>query len=537
MDFLKNPGLQKLFMIFVIIAVSLAVYLNALSNGFVYDDKAQVTENIWIKDVKNIPEIFTSSAWGFQQDPVVSNYYRPLMHLIFMGNYYIFGLNPLGFHLVNIIFHVAVSGLVFILLLRLLKPFTVTSFLPPFIASLLFATHPIHTEAVTWVSGVTELSYTFFLLLSFYFYIRDGEGLKIGYLLSVALFFLSTLCKETALVLPVILIGYDYSLGKAGRPLIRQIRRYIPFFVIAGIYLILRFIALGGLAPQPPRFELSAYEYAINVFPLFAQYLWKLILPINLNAFYVLHPIKSIFELKGIISVIVTIAFASVAFLAFKKSKTAFIALLFTALPLIPVLYIPGVGEHVFTERYLYLPSFGFVILAALLIHRAKDYSPKAALSLALVFILIAGLYSMQTVRRNYIWKDDFILFTDTVKKSPDSAIAHYNLGVEFFREGYVVKAIDHYQIALRLGFGNAKLHTALGRAYAVEGLSDKAINHYKIAIQLKPDFVDAHFNLGLAYLGKSYTDDARRELELVLRLYPSYHDARKFLDFIDKEK
>jgi hypothetical protein len=120
--FLKNPGLQKLFMIFIIVSVSFAVYLNALSNGFVYDDKAQVTENIWIKDVKNIPGIFTSSVWSFVGEHAVSNYYRPLMHLIFMGNYYIFGLNPWGFHFVNIIFHVAVSVLVFVLLLRLLKP-------------------------------------------------------------------------------------------------------------------------------------------------------------------------------------------------------------------------------------------------------------------------------------------------------------------------------------------------------------------------------------------------------------------------------
>jgi tetratricopeptide (TPR) repeat protein len=522
--FLKTPGLQKLFMIFVIIAVSLAVYLNALSNGFVYDDKAQVTENVWIKDVSRIPEIFTSSAWGFLDERLISNYYRPLMHLIFMGNYYIFGLNPLGFHLVNVFFHTAVSVLVFILLLRLLKP--LTSSLPPFIAALLFATHPIHTEAVTWVSGVTELSYTFFLLLSFYLYIKSGEGFKTGYLLSLASFFLSTLCKETALTLPLILIAYDYSLGKAKKPLIKQFRRYIPFFIVVGIYLILRFNALGGLAPQPPRFELSAYEYAINVFPLFAQYLWKLILPINLNAFYVLHPIKSIFELKGIISVIVTIAFASVAFLAFKKSKTAFIALLFIVLPLIPVLYIPGLGENVFTERYLYLPSLGFVILVALLISRVKADFPKAALTLTTVFILISGLYSIQTITRNYIWIDNLTLFKETVKKSPDSAIVHYNLGVALSDARFTDEAMKHYMTAVAIKPDYPEAYNNLGIAYCEKVSFDKGIEYYLTAIKFKPDYAEVYNNLGVAYFKKGLTDTAIEYYQIALRLKPDYPKA-----------
>jgi tetratricopeptide (TPR) repeat protein len=521
-------------MIFIVLLVSFAVYFNALPNGFVYDDKLQIVDNRWIKDTKHIPEIFTSSAWSFKDEAVVSNYYRPLMHVIFMGNYYIFGLNPWGFHLINIIFHAAVSVLVFVLILKLLKKINPSvSLLPPFIAALLFATHPIHTEAVTWVSGLTEVSYVFFYLLSFYFYIGSGEGSKIGYPLSLALFFASTFLKETALTLPIILIAYDYSFGNAERPLLKQFRRYIPFFMVAGIYLILRFNALGEFTPQSRHQELSLYELFINVFPLFMQYIQKLLLPLNLNAFYVLHPIKSIFEPRGILSITVVLAFVASALIALKKEKTAFIGLLFIAVPLLPVLYIPALGENTFTERYLYLPSFGFVILAALLLYKAMAYSQKAALSLTLVFILIAGLYSIQTVRRNYIWRDDLTLFTDTVEKSPDSAMVHNNLGTAYYYQGMIDKSIEHYQAALGLKPFYAEAHNNLGNAYYDKGWQNKALEHLKTAVKLKNGLSDAHYNLGIIYFETGHLEMARSEFEVVLKINPNDIDALRQLESI----
>jgi tetratricopeptide (TPR) repeat protein len=519
--FLKRPAFRRPLMIAAVVAVSSAVYFNALSNGFVYDDKSQVLENRWIQDIKHIPEIFTSSVWSFGDESLVSNYYRPLMHVIFMMNYYIFGLNPSGFHLVNIIFHAAVTVLVFILLLRLLKPLT-TSLLPPFIAALLFATHPIHTEAVTWISGVTEPSYTFFLLLSFYFYIKSGEGFKIGYPLSLVLFFISTLCKETALTLPIILIAYDFPFGK-NKNFFKYSKRYIPFFIIVGIYLVLRFNALGGLAPKPLHVKLSAYGYVINIFPLFMQYLWKLLLPITLNAFYILHPISSVFELKGILSIIVAIAFLGSALLAFKKNKAVFTGLLLIAAPLLPVLYIPGLGENVFTERYLYLPTFGFAILAALFLYRAKDYSPNAALSLTLALLFIVGLYSIQTIRRNYIWKDDFTLFKDTVEKSPDSSLAHNNLGVAYFDAGLFDEAIGHCFKAILIRPDYSDAYNNLGMAYLGRGSIDEAMRHFKIALEIKPDTAEAYYNLGIAYRRKGMLDESTEQFKNAIKLKPNF--------------
>jgi 4-amino-4-deoxy-L-arabinose transferase-like glycosyltransferase len=245
---ISQPAAKKLVylisIISIVIAIAFAVYSNALSNGFVYDDGYQILQNPWITDAKYIPEIFSKNVWGFRQNDSITNYYRPMMHLIYMFNYHIFGLKPWGFHLVNIFLHAGCSVLVFLIVLRLLRispsSASVSSMAPPFIAALLFATHPIHTEAVTWVAGLTDVSCTFFYLLSFYFYIRSTGSIllmKGTYLLSIASFFLAALCKEIALTLPLILVVYDYASRRDEVAFPSFLKKYVPYFVVAGGYL------------------------------------------------------------------------------------------------------------------------------------------------------------------------------------------------------------------------------------------------------------------------------------------------------------
>jgi hypothetical protein len=154
----------------LIVVVSVAVYSNALLNDFVFDDIQLITNNDTIKDFRYIPEIFTENLWGVLGR--ASNYYRPLAPLIYMMVYHIFGSKPWAFHLVNILFHSGVSLLVYFILSRVVKkddPEKVQSInFPAFIPALLFAVHPIHTEAVTWIAGIMDLSCTFFALLSFH---------------------------------------------------------------------------------------------------------------------------------------------------------------------------------------------------------------------------------------------------------------------------------------------------------------------------------------------------------------------------------
>jgi tetratricopeptide (TPR) repeat protein len=569
---ISQPAAKKLVylisIISIVIAIAFAVYSNALSNGFVYDDGYQILQNPWITDAKYIPEIFSKNVWGFRQNDSITNYYRPMMHLIYMFNYHIFGLKPWGFHLVNIFLHAGCSVLVFLIVLRLLRispsSASVSSMAPPFIAALLFATHPIHTEAVTWVAGLTDVSCTFFYLLSFYFYIRSTGSIllmKGTYLLSIASFFLAALCKEIALTLPLILVVYDYASRRDEAAFSSFLKKYIPYLVVAGFYFILRFHALGQFAPKERHAELTAYQYFINIFPLITQYLEKLILPVRLNAFYVLHPISSLLEARGVVSLIITIVFVGLSIIAFRRNKVVFFGMIFIVVPLLPALYIPGLGENTFTERYLYLPSFGFVLLFASLIEWVRVKRLAAVTSLTVVLVITAGLYSWATVNRNAVWRDDYTLYTDTVGKSPDAkeprndfgvalldrgkideAIeqlqiasklnpyfieAHYNLGIALSKKGRIDEAIEQYQAALKLNPKNASAHNNLGLTFFDKGLLDKAAEQFEIALQLNPYFADAHNNLGLTFLNEGRIDKAIEQYEIAIRLNPNLAEAR----------
>jgi tetratricopeptide (TPR) repeat protein len=546
---LKNslPGIAPkrttLFSIIVILLVSFAVYSNALSNGFVYDDNLQVLNNPWIKDVRHISEIFSKSVWSFQKEPEISNYYRPLMHLIYLFNYHVFGLKPWGFHLVNILCHAGVSVLVFIIAARLISasssssPFGEKSFIralltAPFVAAVLFATHPIHTEAVAWVAALPDLSYTFFYLLSFYFYIRSELGFKGSYPFSVISFFLATLCKEPALTLPIIIVAYDFVFKRTESQQLDYVKRYIPYLFVAGIYLVLRYRALSGFAPQPPHIHLMPYQYFINAFPLFTQYLEKLLVPLKLNAFYVLHPINSFFEIKGIVSLATAVVFIGFAFVAFKKNKVVFLSLLFIIIPLLPVLYIPAVGENTFTERYLYLPSVGFVILLALFFKWTEASPKKVVISLTAAPLILAGLYLIGTLNRNTVWKDNYTLFADTVMKSPDASTPHGFLGSALLDKRRIDEAIEHFQFALQLDPLNpdyAATQNELGKAYALKGQIDEAIEHFQLALRVKSS-ATIHYNLGKVFILKGLLDDAIREFKTALSLKSDYADARNSL-------
>jgi tetratricopeptide (TPR) repeat protein len=523
-------GSMLLVQIIVVFLIAFGVYLNTLSNGFVYDDDAQVVENIWIKSIKYIPRIFLTDVWKFSGD-ATSSYYRPMMHVVYLMNYKIFGLSPWGFHLVNIILHAGVSVLVLFVARRLIcavRPADSFGFLTmPFLAGLLFAVHPIHTEVVAWVAGVPELLFTLFTLLSLYLYIQAGEGKhphhrSISYSLSVVSFALAIFSKETAIVLPLFLVIYDYAFKDGQDRLIASMKRCVPYVTVAAICLIMRLIALGGFAPLRRHSDLSSYECLINVFPLFARYLGKILLPVNLNAFYVFHPIRSITELEGILSLAVTSLFLLLLILSFRRNRVAFFGLVVTAAPLIPVLYIRGVGINVFAERYLYLPSVGFAILLSLLIQWASGRFPKWRMPVVILLLAGAGgFFSVGTIDRNRIWKDNFVLWTDTLKKSPDGAIPHASMGDALLALGRVDEAIREYDRALALSPDYYGAIVNLGVAYLDKGLVDRAIEQARSALNSKPNSYGAHVNLGLAYMRKGRIDEAIEEFRAAIRLNP----------------
>ncbi len=574
---LQEAASKNAFILMLIImAVSFAVYFNALFNGFVCDDISPLIKYPWIRDFKYLPKIFTADMLGFG-DPlfqIKTNFYRPLSGVIYMCSSYVFGLKPWGFHLVNVLFHAGNSVLVFIIASLLLKetrpvpptsapPSTLASALssPPFVAALLFAVHPIHTESVTFVSGLGEVSFTFFALLSLWLYMRSKEGFRLGYCLSLVSFFASTLCKETALTLPFILIGYDYAFRKKEDRLAALVRRYIPYFIIIGIYMALRMNVLKSFTPDaPPDMAtemfykgLSSWQYVINIFPLFMEYLKDLFFPFDLNFYHTFRPVETLFKVKGMLSLGITVAYLLIVFLAWKKNKAIFFGLLLIIAPLLPAFYIKALSGNAYSERYLYLPSFGFVLLLAVSFDVLNNKIARYRSATVVIALTLVGLYSAQTIVRNPVWKDDLTLLTYTVKKSPEAELPHRILGQLLMGADRYGEAIEQYRKALELNPDDFVAHRYLAAAYAKSGMAEQAEEHvqiadkldpslmvnegtdlakkgfvkeaieqYEKALAINPNHASAHYNLGITYAKSGQMEKAGKHLEASVRLKPN---------------
>lgn len=521
---------RKLIIIssFVIFFIAVIVQVNTLANGFVYDDAKQILSNIWITDTKYLADIFTNDVWGFWPERDSSAYYRPLMHIINLAVYQTAGLEPWAYHLVNVLFHAGNSFLVFLLAMYLFRnkdqnyAFTIS-----FAAALLFAVHPIHTESVAWIGGITDLSFSFFFLLSFYFYLRAKEKSNPSFsYLSASLFSfaLSLLAKEPALVLPLVLILHDYSGQKTSRH--RKFWIYIPYLVLAAGYLAVRSAIVGpivGSLKENP----AILTWLPDVFVLFSRYLWKLILPVNLNAYYSYSPAGSFIQSSVLTGIAIAFVFIAALFISFRRSRLIFTCLLLIGIPLLPALYIPAIGGTSFAERYLYLPSVGFVILFSwALFHLAYKFKSHAKSIPVIAGIIVFMLYTAGSFFRNQIWQSDYTLWKDTASKTPNSSIVRNNLGLAYFKRGEIDKAIQEFDEALKLKKGHAEAHNNLGAAYAMEGQSKKAEQHFLAALRLKPDYSDAHNNLGIFYGSQGKMDQAIMHFQQALRSRPNFADA-----------
>jgi len=524
----------------LVIGVAIVVYLNALPNGFVIDDNHQVVDNPLITSPARLPEIFSSGVWDFEGR--VSSYYRPLMYVLYMATYLVFGVTPWAFHLVNVLLHSGVTAVLFLLARRLWDrdPTPNPWFLaPPFVAALLYAVHPIHTEAVAWIAGVGELSFALFYLLALYFYAHAGTGWGTSYALSVACFLFALLCKEPAATLPVMLLVYEL-LFHSGPRLWRGIaRRLTPFGLAFFAYAGLRLWALGGLAPTVSSGALGPFAYALNVLVLFSLYVQNLVLPVHLNVWHVFTPIVSLLSAEALAAVMITGICVVGAFLV-RSNRMALFASALTLVPLLPTFYFSGLNqgiENAFTERYLYLPSAGYVVLVAMAADWYRRRIPPGTTIVAGGLAALVAAFSIGTVQRNAVWRDAYSLWSDAARKSPGSAIARLNHGYSLLSRRRLDEGRAEIQEALRLRPTLLDDMIAKGIAYSQKGLTKRAILEFHFVLAAKPDFAPAHYNLGVLYESMGRIDQAIREYEATVWIQPGFADAHNNLGIAYAEK
>lgn len=559
--------LQHLYSVVAIIILTAAIYANTLKNGFVYDDRAlTIVSNPGIKDLHNLPKLLTEEYFKISNEKT----YRPVVTLTYFLDYAMFGLRPWGYHLTNILLHAINGGLLYLFLTLLFKNTPDHPSSPihyPLIISLLFAAHPVLTEAVNGISYREDLLAFLFYAATLIIYIalrgRSSLDIALWYLLSLITYFLSLLSKEMAVTLPLIVYCYECIYGRKKEKGLFSIlpNRYnTGYIAITLIYILYKPVSGGSLFH-------GLIERGASIPWLIISYIKLLLFPVVLSADYVVVPINSYSSPLFILPFLAVLSLSAAIFMVRKGEKGGAFGFLFFVITLAPVYNIVSMDNFI-AERYLYLPAAGFAILAGAVISAIISDLKSKFLYLLITVFAVAGLYSFAVIRRNSVWENEYLLWSDTVRKMPESARAHFGMGYAWFEQGRIEEAIREYktvvmlsptytdaynnlgylyayqgrfeeavpqlEAALRLKPHHPDAHDNLGKIYTIQGRFDEAVRHFNAALNVKADDPAIRTRLGFAYYRQGRIEEARAEFEITLRQQPDHMEARRLLESLN---
>lgn len=517
--------------LFLIIAITVLVYANSLNGAFVFDDTQQIVGNPALHTWSNIFHAFTSDVWSFQRGTLMANtplpYYRPLFTAYLTLNYQMFGLWEPGWHLMNLLVHAASTVAVYFLIRRLSGDHLIAT-----LAALIFGLHPAHVESVSWISGIPDPLSALFYVPSLLWYLRYREEGKRKWLAaSLVAYGLSALCKETPLVLPLVLCVWELARAKSKRRMALQLRaialQVVPYAVVAAAYLALRFSVLGRFSWNHP-FMASVPDSAIwmTVPYVFVSYLKHLIAPFYLSLIYGTPFITKASDPRFFVPVGLLLGLGYLLWIYRNKlDGQVWTALALIVAPLLPVLNLRVFHyEYIVQDRYLYLPSIGFCYLIAMLISRLARKRAPLAVAVSVVLLLVSGA---STILQNRVWRDSVALWQRAVNHSANSWSTHYNLGLAYLVLKQHETARTELLEARRLNPKHTNVHNNLALAQAGLGDADGAIANLKAALALDPDLLEAHVNLGALLYDKGDYAGARREFLTVIQRHPESSSAR----------
>lgn len=512
-----------------------AAYANTIGNGFVNDDEHLILLNPWLESFRSLGAIFGDDAWGFAPGPPMAEFYRPLMHLVFLALHQLAGPEAWAFHLANVLLHAANTLLVFLLVARWVGA-GAESRRPgarrvPFVTALLFALHPVHTEAVAWIAALPELVFTLFGLAALLLDARPGGPTARRSTAIGTLFLLALLGKETAITLLAIAVIQHGIVRGRSRPFALEWRRLAPYLAATAIYLVARGAALSGVSIAAGHsWNLGPASWLLNVMALFAQYLRYLVVPVGMAYWHPFEPVASLATAAGAVALLVAAAFAAAAWLAWRRSRLALLALAWIVVPLTPTFLLDRFPRTPFAERYLYLSVLGSALLVALGFDALARRRALRGVAAILLLALATG-YAAATVTRNRVWKDAYTLFMDSVRKAPDTPRPPVALASKLVERGRFDEALAHHRILVAMEPDNPGVHSAMAGALSIAGRSDEALKHFERAVALAPEDPFLHNLLAIEHARRGELEDAREHLQIATRLAPDEPAYRNNLE------
>ncbi|HOW35724.1 MAG TPA: tetratricopeptide repeat protein [Candidatus Omnitrophota bacterium] len=504
-------------------ALGFLAYANAIFHPFVHDDIVFIRDNPHIRDWGDIVSIFTR-PWASGYDlTILNSYYRPLLEVLYKVQYFFFGINTSAYHLFNIVIHIVNSVLVYGLVILLADKKTLA-----LCVALLFLLHPVQTEAVSYIAGISDLFFSLFCFSSFLLYIlahKRYEGKKaIGVsILSSVLYTLGLLSKEGAVLLLLVLIFYEfYFLRGSKEAKLAKYARLSAIFIITIGYFLYRKLILGGTVLD---LGAAGQEFVLRIAAIPAKilaYLKIIIFPVGLH-FYRCTDILAPFIVPSIILAAVVFAvILAVIFMDGDQRRWAIFGLGWFILTLMPVHAVPLTVEYssiMSSEHFLYFPFFGFLIFSlAVLMHYGKRIlKEKAAAAGQFLCILVIFVLTAVTIKQNTYWQSEIALFTRALQFEPKLGRVHILLARAYYLNGQVQDAVVEYQKALEIMQGYLKkvnaqeprkfylqfvkeIHSDLAHCHEAQKDLIGAIAEYKQALSIDPSDSLVHNNIGAAY-------------------------------------
>ena len=507
--------------IIAIALAAIAVYANSIANGFAYDDMWIVLRNDRVHQLRDLSKIWLTPYWPSFGSQL--GLYRPFAIFAFAIEWAISGGQPWFFHLVNVLLHALVSVMVFVLIERL---FTRTA---AFAGALVFAVHPLHTEAVANVVGQNELWAALGVLGACLIYINRPEGIALPPKRAFAilgLYALSLLAKESAVVLPGLLVLLDFVQQRAQadkQGIVRYVRGILPLVIgstlVLGGYLLLRHSVLGNLAgtDAAPGLPYLREEYRVlNAFRAWPEFVRLLFFPLDLAVDYapgVVLPVESLtpMVLLGILLVITVVLLA----LATPRAPRAGIAagwFLITILPVANFFFPIGV---LIAERTLYMPSLAAAFLAGFAWEAASKSAERETRRLAVAFgLAVLAFFGVRTVIRNPDWDSLQSVWRSLSRDHPESYRSQWLNAIGMWNQGRPDLAEKYFEIAYKIWPRDSQMLAEWGNFYIGQRRYDKAIPLLEDARDMTPFVPRTHEFLAYAYL---YDGRAQEALETAL--------------------
>jgi len=506
----KNSSTHQIILKFIplvtIILVTIICFWPIFQNSFLaWDDDAYIKNNPLIHSV-NFENIFSKYVMGN---------YHPLTILIYAYEYLFFGLNPVFYHAVNLFIHVLNVVLVYYFILLFCDKKAVALF-----TALLFGIHPIHVESVAWAAELKDLLYTSFFLLSLIFYLFNLKTSKRKfYFLSLLFFVLSLLSKAMAASLPIVLILLDYIKYKTIDK--KAFVEKIPFFLLALIFGVIAIFAQQSFGSTDLSSGFTFLERIILASYAYIFYLFKLLFPLNLSAYY---PYPGKISLQHYAYMLLFVSLIAYVFYSLRFSRKILFGLGFFTITILLVLQLFPVGRTIMADRYCYIPSIGLFYLAGegLFFLWNRKYT-WVAVTLASFFTIF---YSVKTYARCNVWRDDITLWKNVIEYNPAIAEAYINLGIAYVDNGRYMEALINFNKAVEFNPNLPTAYNHRGLFHMIENNLDKALLDFNKALELKPGYDEVYFNLGNLYFRKERIEDALTNFNKAVELNPAYSEA-----------